>query len=228
VVSISHRLSMLRDFDEVLVMDRGQIVQAGPYQVLAHRAGLFRDLLAPGDRAGAVPAAGTAGAGREGPPDAGGDVRNLLARCPLFAHLGSDQLGFVEKVSRRIECAPGEVLFRRGDPGTELFVILEGEIEFYLERAGAEGGREEVATAYGAGQAFGELALFGDGTRTLSARARTASHLCRVGRDDLMGLIAADPQIAVGLLRGLSRRMIGITDAQARPRPAGDQTEPPG
>jgi len=45
VIAIAHRLSTLRNFDRIIVMDRGRIVDSGPPSVLALRPGLYRDLL---------------------------------------------------------------------------------------------------------------------------------------------------------------------------------------
>ena len=45
VIAIAHRLSTLRDFDRIVVMDAGRIVQDGPPSDLARRPGPFRDLL---------------------------------------------------------------------------------------------------------------------------------------------------------------------------------------
>ncbi len=45
VIAIAHRLSTLRDFDRIVVMDAGRIVQDGPPAELARRPGPFRDLL---------------------------------------------------------------------------------------------------------------------------------------------------------------------------------------
>jgi len=45
VIAIAHRLSTLRHFDRIIVMDRGQIVDDGSPSVLARRAGPYRDLL---------------------------------------------------------------------------------------------------------------------------------------------------------------------------------------
>lgn len=45
VISIAHRLSTLRNCDEILVMDRGEIVRRGTYESLAHTPGLFQDMI---------------------------------------------------------------------------------------------------------------------------------------------------------------------------------------
>ena len=44
VISIAHRLSTLKNCDEIIVMDRGRIVQRGSYRELEHTPGIFRDM----------------------------------------------------------------------------------------------------------------------------------------------------------------------------------------
>ena len=45
VIAIAHRLSTLRSFDRIVVMDRGRIIDDGPPAILAARPGPYRDLL---------------------------------------------------------------------------------------------------------------------------------------------------------------------------------------
>ena len=45
VIAIAHRLSTLRSFDRIIVMDAGRIVEDGPPEVLAARPGPYRALL---------------------------------------------------------------------------------------------------------------------------------------------------------------------------------------
>jgi ATP-binding cassette subfamily B protein len=45
VIAIAHRLSTLRSFDRIIVMDRGRIVDDGSPTELAARPGPYRDLL---------------------------------------------------------------------------------------------------------------------------------------------------------------------------------------
>ena len=45
MIAIAHRLSTLQNFDRIVVMDAGRVVDDGPPNVLANRAGPYRDLL---------------------------------------------------------------------------------------------------------------------------------------------------------------------------------------
>ncbi|MCA7971228.1 ABC transporter ATP-binding protein/permease [Burkholderia sp. AU39826] len=46
VIAIAHRLSTLRNFDRIIVMSNGKVIDDGPPDVLRNRPGLYRDLLA--------------------------------------------------------------------------------------------------------------------------------------------------------------------------------------
>jgi ATP-binding cassette subfamily B protein len=45
VIAIAHRLSTLRNFDRILVLQRGQILEDGPPQALVQHKGVYRDLV---------------------------------------------------------------------------------------------------------------------------------------------------------------------------------------
>ena len=45
VIAVAHRLSTLQNFDRIVVMDEGRVVEDGPPAVLANRPGIYRDLL---------------------------------------------------------------------------------------------------------------------------------------------------------------------------------------
>jgi ATP-binding cassette subfamily B protein len=45
VIAIAHRLSTVRNFDRVVVLQNGQVVQDGPPDHLARHNGLYRNLV---------------------------------------------------------------------------------------------------------------------------------------------------------------------------------------
>ena len=44
ILSIAHRLSTLQNCDEIIVMDKGEIVERGTFRELERRPGIFRDM----------------------------------------------------------------------------------------------------------------------------------------------------------------------------------------
>ena len=83
--------------------------------------------------------------------------------------------------------AEGDTLVRQGDPGTEVFLILDGM--FVVEIDG-----KEVAEI-GPGAVVGELASLANGTRTATLWARTKARVAGVPPDALdseaLGSLAA-------------------------------------
>jgi NADH dehydrogenase len=95
---------------------------------------------------------------------------------------------------------PGEVIFRQGDRGDRLYVIVDGEVEVVKE----EFGKGEITLARrGPGDCFGEMALVSDTPRTATVRSRTSLNVLTMHREAFHGLFAHFP-----LLRRLFQQLI--------------------
>jgi len=200
VVSISHRLSTIRDFDKIVVLDRGEVTQVGTYQDLAIADGVFRELVNQERGVASQPVA----LRNTAVPELH-DLQRQLALSDVFGSMNEEQLTFLARAARVVDCRPGEVLFRRGDSGGELYLVLDGSVTFSTDRPPDPA---TVVATYGPGRVFGELALFGHGLRTLTARTGPATRLMALGREDLIRLMTADHRIAIGLLSAIARRLI--------------------
>jgi ABC-type multidrug transport system fused ATPase/permease subunit len=212
VLAISHRLETVRDFDRILVLDRGSIVESGKYDALATRGGLFSQLIRhesakPGPDTAPSQAASLTGVGFHN-----AEIARQFALCPLFADLPSDRLGFLAQIARLVTFRPGEILFNRGDAGEDIFILLEGEVEFFMPAH--DGAGDKPVTRYKNGRAFGELAVFGQGVRSLSARATAPCRVAAISRAQLLPIMAAEPPIALAMLKALSQRIVELTDTQ--------------
>ena len=127
-----------------------------------------------------------------------------LRAVPLFSRVSDAGL---ERVAARIgelDCEPGQVIALPGDPGSGMFVILEGNVK--VEARGA-------VYDLGAGDFFGELSLLSPGTERV-ARVRAANHVRCIGlpRDDALALIESEPSLALAMLRELARRLADAVD----------------
>jgi NADH dehydrogenase len=101
---------------------------------------------------------------------------------------------------RREHFEPGEVVFREGDRGDWLYVVLEGEVEV-VRHVPARG--EIVVRRLGAGECFGEIALVSDVPRSATVRTLTPVNLLAVDRDAFQALFSSLPP-----LRGVFEHMI--------------------
>ena len=97
----------------------------------------------------------------------------------------------------------GDVLFRAGDPGEELYLIKDGSI---VVSKPVTGRVEQVLSRLGAGEAFGEMSLFGDERRrSATCQAETDAALYSLDRDSLSRFIAGNPQTAARFFQHMAQ-----------------------
>jgi CRP/FNR family cyclic AMP-dependent transcriptional regulator len=136
----------------------------------------------------------------------------VLARLPLFAALADEEATALSAVMSTRAVSRGHVVFREGDTGDRLFVVIDGKVK--ISRAATDG-RENLLTVLGPGEMFGELSLFDPGPRTATATAVTESTLASLDHGDLRPLLIECPAVAVELLRGLAQRLRRTNDVMA-------------
>ncbi len=214
VIAISHRLSTVGADDLVLVLDRGRLIQKGAFRELSTQPGLLRELLALHEPEKTLPdlspTAASAEDLEEGVINSLSSIETTLSRCPLFENLEFPHLQFLAGITREVEVSAGEMLFHKGDPGEEFFVIIQGEVAFLAPTEDVSLEPLEIVDVYGPGESFGEVALFSEGLRTLGARANTDLLLGVMHREDFLQAISRIPEIGVQLLGTLARRIASL------------------
>jgi CRP/FNR family transcriptional regulator, cyclic AMP receptor protein len=135
-----------------------------------------------------------------------------LAGTALFAALDEEAAQALQASMTPLSVEKGETLFREGEPGDRLFVIVEGKIKL---GASSSDGRETLLAVLGPGEMFGELSLFDPGQRTSTATALTSALLMGLGHDDLMPWLRGRPEVARSLLRALAQRLRRTNEAMA-------------
>ena len=88
---------------------------------------------------------------------------------PLLASLTDEQLYEVARLMSERWLDAGTLLCRQGDRGSELYMVLQGEVQVVKD----EGGSEEVVYVAGIGDVVGELAAIADLPRSATLRAGT-------------------------------------------------------
>jgi serine/threonine protein phosphatase PrpC len=117
---------------------------------------------------------------------------DTLKAVPLFRTLSYQQLVRILNVAKQRPIDDGDVVFREGDSGEELHVILRGKVE--LQKKGVK-----VADLI-AGAHLGEMALIDDSTRSTTAIAKEAGKLLSISRQDFYDILRKEPALAVKLL----------------------------
>src|SRR5436305_2000051 len=141
------------------------------------------------------------------------DTAALLARVPVFAALGPEDLEQVAAVTVPRRFAPGEVVFREGDRSDTCYVVRSGHARALREHPD---GREIALATFGPGEIFGELAMFDDERRSATVEATEQLEALAILGDDMRALLRRYPGIAVKLMIALGRRLRAANERLAR------------
>ena len=128
-----------------------------------------------------------------------------LRTVPLFAGLSDERLHRVAEAATPFEVEHGYVLAEHGQPGSGMFVILDGMVEVDVPN-------HEPLTL-GPGEFVGELSLLTDAPRVARVRATTPVRGLAIGRTVFTKLLNNEPGIAVAMLPVLARRLVEIEHA---------------
>jgi CRP/FNR family cyclic AMP-dependent transcriptional regulator len=109
---------------------------------------------------------------------------------PLFSRFGR-------------ESRAGEVLFREGESGAEMFVIQSGSVRISKRVAG----HDRPLATLGRGEFIGEMAILNEKPRTATATVVEDAKLLVIGAKTLEMMIANNAEIALRLVKKLARRL---------------------
>jgi CRP-like cAMP-binding protein len=134
-----------------------------------------------------------------------------IAAASLMERLPEDARQVLAARSALRPYGPGEVIVRKGDRSTELFVIERGSVGVEVPRDG--GGAAEV-TQLGVGQCFGEMGLLTGEVRSATVRAKVLSHLVVIDHDAFHEVLAGHPEVVELMGTLLARRQAELSAVQ--------------
>jgi CRP-like cAMP-binding protein len=148
------------------------------------------------------------------------DRRELLAKVSIFASLDAKELDLLLRATTTKRLEAKEILFRKGDPGNQLYGILSGSLK--VMTTGADG-KDVMFAVMGPGECIGEIALLDNEDRSATAIALEPMELLTLHRRELIPFLESHPRAAIGLagvlaamVRRLSER---AEDRQTLPLP---------
>lgn len=141
-------------------------------------------------------------------------LKRMLRQVSLFDGLLPVHLQRIANLVREVHYRPGEAVFRHGDQGDGLYLILTGAVRISRSVSGVG---EEALAILKPGMYFGEMSIVDDDVpRSADAIAHEESRLLRLPKDDLRDLMFVDRELAYELLwrfvRTLSARLRDSND----------------
>jgi len=131
----------------------------------------------------------------------------LLRGVPLFSSCSKRELSRIASLTDQVEVPEGKVLMREGDPGSEFFVVVEGQARVVVRDRGR-------VTPLEPGASFGELSLLDQGPRSATVEAETDMEVLVLDARSFSSLLAEVPSVARKLLVAMAARLrIAETEA---------------
>jgi len=97
----------------------------------------------------------------------------------------------------------GALIFRQGEAGDCMYVIQAGHVDVLHEREG----QEVLLTTLGAGDIFGEIAIFRQEARSATVRARGEARVLTLDKRAFLRRVHEDPSLAYRILQKMSNRI---------------------
>ncbi|MBN2401031.1 MAG: GGDEF domain-containing protein [Spirochaetes bacterium] len=128
----------------------------------------------------------------------------FLQNVELFSLLSSEEISRIIKSLHSVEKEADEILFKEGDEGNELFIVMTGKVASYVVLP--KGTKREIAE-FKPGDFFGEMSIFENTPRSATCYTKEHCSLLSLRERDLFELILYDPEIAIKIMY----RMLNIT-----------------
>ena len=192
---VTHRLEQAARCDYIMVLEQGQILEAGSHQALLDYQGRYASLWR--KQAGFSFQGASAKISVE-----------RLDQISLFSGLGEAILQRIAESFASQTAHAGELLVQQGDVGDRFFMIARGMVEVY--RVGDSGAEQSLAILSD-GDSFGEIALLAERPRTANVRAMLETTLLSLSKAQLDNLIEQAPSLGTRMRVTAIERLKGQT-----------------
>ena len=123
----------------------------------------------------------------------------FLKSIDLFRTLPSEELAQIAEIAEEVPFGAGDPVFIEGETGDALYLVVEGAVKVHR-------GDKQLASL-AVRDVFGEMAVLDSEPRSASVTVVDEAVLLKIGRDDFREILAERPEIALGVIKVLSRRL---------------------
>ena len=150
-------------------------------------------------------------------------VVSTLRQADILSELTLTQLELIASICTEHTYGSGDVIFEENTNGSELYVIVDGEIEIQVDPSlvgKPSSTQPQTIAKLRRGQSFGEVALVDQGVRSARAiSAQSDTRVLLIQREKLMLLCDSYPHLGYRLMRNLAADLamkIRNTDLKVR------------
>ncbi|MDD3082167.1 MAG: cyclic nucleotide-binding domain-containing protein [Desulfobacterales bacterium] len=142
-------------------------------------------------------------------------LAEAISNIPLFGGLDAESISGIIQQSRMLIFEEDQMIFRQGDSGKFLYIVLDGRVQIFLQ------GRNDQLVPLAVlaeNQFFGEISFLTGHPRSASVRALENTLLCEISADTLRDVVHRWPSIKHILNSNYQQRM---ADTAEKKRKAG-------
>ncbi len=123
----------------------------------------------------------------------------FLKSIDLFRALPGEDLAQIAEIAEEVPVATHGLVFAEGELGDALYIVVEGRVKVHR-------GDKQIAEL-GERECFGEMSVLDSEPRSASVSAVTESLLLKIGREEFKDILSERPEISLGIMKVLSRRL---------------------
>ncbi|NJL11078.1 MAG: cyclic nucleotide-binding domain-containing protein [Calothrix sp. SM1_7_51] len=128
----------------------------------------------------------------------------FVRRVPIFKELRDDFIVRLANAMDELSFPANHRIFKQGDEGRSLYIVVSGTVKIHI-------GDKQLAV-FPQGESFGEMSVFDAQTRSATATTLEACECLELTQEQLYDAIEETPEIAVNIIRILSRRIRELND----------------
>lgn len=125
------------------------------------------------------------------------DINDILPQISFFGGTTKPELAEVMEYMYEMELAEGNFIYEEGDSPGDLYIILEGEVEFYM--------LGELIASSKRGQLFGMTATIGIQKQMVSAKTKSRVKLAVISRKFFMKMRKKNPELFTKIILNIAR-----------------------
>ena len=126
-------------------------------------------------------------------------------KVPIFVSLSDKEILKITRMVSQKHFKKGQALIHEGEKSDKLFIINMGQVK---RSKFTVNGKEQILDIMTCGDFFGEMNLFNtEEVNNFTAYAIEETEICVITKDDIDVIMAAHPDIAIKLLKEVTRRL---------------------
>ena len=130
----------------------------------------------------------------------------MLNVIPLFCNLSPSQLESIGSHLAFRVFEKGDVIVRQGEVADTIFIIVAGQVKVYIHDD-HDGNKEVIVSTLGAGDFFGEIAMFDKEPRSANVAATERTHVQMLSFAAFQRVIEQSPDMGRRVMATLAARL---------------------